>query len=175
MQLQRAPYIESGLATMNEAASSVIITADDAAQAAEAAIKLGGQVTNYLWLIDAVAATIPSNRIASLADAPGVRSVVQNRDVRSSSLECDDSVGPAACQGNRPGWVTERRKIKRESVLPAAQRSPIVKLPDGRLVAVAESGSVTYLTGDGSLMQKVSGLPAEYPGWMIQRQTSDRG
>ncbi len=49
----------------------VIVTAGDSAAAAHAVVQAGGQVSSDLWLIDAVAATIPGDKLELLATLPG--------------------------------------------------------------------------------------------------------
>jgi subtilisin family serine protease len=72
--------------------AAVIVTAGDAAAAARAVTAAGGAVTADLWLIDAVAARVPSASLAALTAAPGVVAVVANRGVASSDWD---------------GWVTD--------------------------------------------------------------------
>lgn len=84
-------YLDPALAG-SSAAASVIVSAPDTAAAARAVRSAGGVVTSELWLIDAVAATVPAARPAALAAAPGVTAVVANRGVASSDWD---------------GWVTD--------------------------------------------------------------------
>lgn len=85
-------YLDPALSSASAASLSVIVSAADSAAAASAARSVGGVVTSELWLIDAVAATIPAARVADLAAVPGVISVVANRGVASTAWD---------------GWVTD--------------------------------------------------------------------
>ena len=123
-------YIEPALLLQDAEALSVIVTADDSEAAARAVERVGGQVTSDLWLIDAVAAKIPANQLKALARDPGVRSVANNKSVKTA---------------DQPGWVTERRIQKGKHGANGAQRMPAVRLPDGGSVSVAENGSVLIL------------------------------
>jgi subtilisin family serine protease len=78
------PYLEPGLAAAGSADLSLIVTAGDSAAAARAVRQLGGLVTADLWLIDAVAATLPAGQLSRLAGAPGVVSIVQDKPVSTS-------------------------------------------------------------------------------------------
>jgi hypothetical protein len=81
---------------------SVIVTAVDSAAAARAVARVGGTVSSDLWLVDAVAATIPAEGLAALAAHPAVRSVVDNKGVESAQ-------DPTADTTAVDGWVTDYR------------------------------------------------------------------
>ena len=66
-----AAYVEPILLTTQATTLSVIVTADDAAVAARAVEQVGGQISSDLWLIDAVAATIPADQVEALASHLG--------------------------------------------------------------------------------------------------------
>jgi subtilisin family serine protease len=86
LQSERA-YLEPGLLLAGPETEGVpvIITARDTSSAAARAVeRLGGQVTSDLWLIDAVAATIPVGRLQALAAQPGIRSIVRDKTVSSA-------------------------------------------------------------------------------------------
>lgn len=85
-------YLDPALTASSAPATSVIVSAADATGAARAVRAIGGAVTSELWLIDAVAATVPTARLADLAAAPGVTSVIANRGVASTDWD---------------GWVTD--------------------------------------------------------------------
>jgi hypothetical protein len=85
-------YLDPALSSASAASLSVIVSASDSAAAASAARSVDGAVTSELWLIDAVVATVPAARVAELAAAPGVTSVVANRGVASTAWD---------------GWVTD--------------------------------------------------------------------
>ena len=91
VQSAPAPYLDPALVA-NAESQGVIVTAESAAQAAEAVGAVGGTVTSELWLIDAVAAVIPAGTTQQLIARTGVHSVVANRQVRSSEWD---------------GWVTD--------------------------------------------------------------------
>jgi serine protease AprX len=80
-----AAYVEPGLLLPGGEALSVIVTAADSTTAARAVARAGGQVTSDLWLIDAVAATVPARKLAALAAHPMVRSVVHNKGVKPAN------------------------------------------------------------------------------------------
>ncbi|HOG48794.1 MAG TPA: S8 family peptidase, partial [Anaerolineae bacterium] len=73
-------YVEPALAH-SDAGQSVIVTAASSQAAARAVGRVGGLVTSDLWLIDAVAATIPAGQVEALAAQPGVRTVTANKGV----------------------------------------------------------------------------------------------
>ena len=77
-------YIEPGLSAQAAEKLSVIVSAASAQAAAQAVQRAGGQVSSQLWLINAVAATLPATRLADLAATPGVVSVVDNKGVRGA-------------------------------------------------------------------------------------------
>jgi len=137
---------------------SVIVSATDGETAAQAVRRMGGTVTSDLWLINAVAATLPADSLTELAAQPGIASIVTNQGVGASSgPECDPDVsddhGPCA---SRPGWVTDRKEKKGTLELYNTQKTPIVRMPDGRFVAVADKDTVTFLNSDGTLASQVS-------------------
>ncbi len=80
----RVAYIEPGLTAMPDATLSVIVSALDMANAARAVRQAGGQVTSQLWLIDAVAARIPNDRLYDIASVTGVKSIVLNKTIATS-------------------------------------------------------------------------------------------
>ena len=59
--LAAAAYVEGGLLSSQDERLSVIVTAEDAQAAARAVVRVGGQVSSELWLVDAVAATVPTS------------------------------------------------------------------------------------------------------------------
>ena len=81
---QAAPvttYVEPALLTAPAGQVSVIVAARDSRSAAGAVERVGGQVTSDLWLIDAVAATIPASQVKVLAGISGIQSIVGNHGV----------------------------------------------------------------------------------------------
>jgi hypothetical protein len=85
-----AAYVEPTLLESHQPAAMVIVAASSSRAAGEAVAALGGQITSDLWLIDAVAATLPARQIATLAAAPGVRSIVANHGLKSSDTPVPD-------------------------------------------------------------------------------------
>jgi hypothetical protein len=113
-------YIEPGLAAGASESLSVIVTATDAASAARAVERVGGQVSSELWLIDAVAATVPMDRLTALATTPGVRAIVNNKGVTATGKPApkdktdttttdDQAAEPEPDAGAWDGWVTDFR------------------------------------------------------------------
>jgi hypothetical protein len=92
-------YVEPTLPSLEAETLSVIVTADDPGAAARAVERVGGQVTTDLWLIDAVAATLPASQLEALAVCSGVQSIVNNKAVYV--VDDDDDVwvpvGDASC------------------------------------------------------------------------------
>jgi hypothetical protein len=91
-------YVEPRLVSAHSPELSVIVTAGDSAAAAQAVRRAGGKVCSELWLIDAVAATVPARRLGALASDPRVLSVVDNKGVQAAN-------DPT----NWDGWVTDYR------------------------------------------------------------------
>ena len=60
-KLEVQPYIEPALLSAETDTLEIIVTAGDSQQAAENVEAAGGQVSGDLWLVDAVAATLPRN------------------------------------------------------------------------------------------------------------------
>ncbi|HMQ56788.1 MAG TPA: S8 family serine peptidase, partial [Anaerolineae bacterium] len=87
-------YIEPGLWSSEAETLSVIVTATDSQAAASAVERLGGQVSSDLWLIDAVAASLPADQLRALANQPAIISIVENKGVKSADEPWD-------------GWVTD--------------------------------------------------------------------
>ncbi|MEI7644180.1 MAG: S8 family peptidase [Chloroflexales bacterium] len=83
-----AAYVDPALTRQAAGLVSVIVSGSNAAQAVTS---VGGAVTDDLWLIEAVAAQVPTSAMRDLAAAPGVSSVVLNYGVTSSDWD---------------GWVT---------------------------------------------------------------------
>ena len=92
-------YAESTLLSHDGENLSVIVTADDAGVAIRAVEGVGGQVASDLWLIHAVAATVPAGELQPLAAYPGVVSFVDNKGVTTAN-------GPGW-----DGWGTEIRDL----------------------------------------------------------------
>ena len=80
-------YVERGLAPAGGGQVSVIVTAGDSLQAAQAVEAVGGRVTSDLWLIDAVAAQVPSAQVAALGAQRDVVAVTTNKGVASADWD----------------------------------------------------------------------------------------
>ncbi len=110
---QAQVYVELGLYTAESDTLSVIVTAGDSAAAARAVERLGGQVSSELWLIDAVAASIPADGLQALAGTPGLLSIVHNKGVESADRPIDPNADSIATPRLDPaaweGWVTSYR------------------------------------------------------------------
>ncbi|MCB0154165.1 MAG: S8 family serine peptidase, partial [Anaerolineae bacterium] len=90
---KQTTYVEPTLWSAEAETLAVIVTAADADSAAEAVEALGGQVDSKLWLIDAVAATVPASQLEALAAWDGIVSVVDNKAVKTAQAPWD-------------GWIT---------------------------------------------------------------------
>ena len=93
-----APFVESSLLAADTETISVIVTAGDSQRAAQAVTTADGKVSSDLWLIDAVAATLPTQHLAALAAQPNVISIVENKGVETAGSPMDAD-----------GWVTDYR------------------------------------------------------------------
>ena len=56
-------YVEPGLYTAETETLSLIVTGQDPTAAARAVERVGGHISSELWLIDAVAATVPAHQL----------------------------------------------------------------------------------------------------------------
>jgi subtilisin family serine protease len=95
---QASIYEEPNLGAAEAEALSIIVTAANSQQAARAVEAVNGTVTSDLWLIEAVAATLDREQLASLAADPTVESIVANKAVTRSDWPDDWD-----------GWVTDFR------------------------------------------------------------------
>ena len=84
-QQLKQTYVEPSLLSLETETISVIVTAQDAQAAAQAVERLGGQVKSDLWLIQAVAATLPAKQLAALEANPDIVSIVDNKGVEKCS------------------------------------------------------------------------------------------
>jgi len=100
--LERA-YVEPSLLTLRDENISVIVTAADSTVAARAVDGAGGRVTSELWLVDAVAAVVPNERLPTLAGDPAVLSIVANKGVSVSERLPYDPINPFGLFGDQ-GW-----------------------------------------------------------------------
>ncbi len=137
-------YVSCPLRSPQAPSLSVIVTAASAQAAARAVTAVGGSVTGDLWLIDAVAATVPAERLRALAAWPGIRSIAANRGVKAAGGPFWD------------GYVTSRRVLKGTYSATSRLHSPATYLPDGGFMAVDESGNALFVNGDGSVRARVA-------------------
>jgi len=119
---KQVAYVEPALFSVETGTLPVIVTADTAQAATHAVEKIGGQVTSDLWLINAAAARIPANKLDTLASDPRVRSIVNNRGVKTAD-------GPTIWDG----YVTSVRVPRGNYLLNAALVAPVVYLPTAGL------------------------------------------
>ena len=91
IEAEQESYVEPELRSVDTETVSVIVTAKhDWEAAARAVDRAGGQVTSELWVIQAVAADIPANKIDQIAADPEIRSVVLDKRVEGSSETSGD-------------------------------------------------------------------------------------
>ncbi len=134
----KAPYVEPILYSTAAESLSVVVTAGSSQAAARAVEQVGGRVTSDLWLIGAVAATIPAGQLQALAAYPGIRSIVNNKGVKTAG-------GPGW-----DGYVTQQRRREPFHPLEGRQRVPVANLLDGGVISVTDNGHILILNPDGS-------------------------
>ncbi len=119
----------------------VIVTARDSRTAALAVRSAGGRVTSDLWIVDAVAASVPVRSIERLAKKPGIVSVVENKQVRAA--------------GEWNGWVSDLRILKGQYSVAGTMYGAPTHLPDGGFVQVGTEGEILIVNADGSEKARV--------------------
>jgi outer membrane protein assembly factor BamB len=124
---------------------SLIVTAGDSQTAMDIVEQLGGRVTSDLWLIDAVAATLPSSQLKALAATPGIVSVVNNKLVQTSQEPVDWN-----------GWASGQRIEKGGPTFNNEASTPAVALPDGGFAVVGENGVVLIANAEGTERAQVT-------------------
>jgi outer membrane protein assembly factor BamB len=139
---QTHAYIDAALTSSGAGLVSAIVTAKDSHSAAQAVESVGGQVTSDLWLINAVAASVPTNMVKRLASYNGVQSIVANKGVEGA-----DSSGWS-------GYATSMRVLKSYYTLVSNQYNPVTYLPDGGFLSLGEKGDVLIINADGSQRAK---------------------
>ena len=160
-------YVDPALQAAAQGAEtlSLIVTATDSQTAAQAVRAAGGQVIADLWLIQAVAATMPAARLSDLASAAGVGSVVQDKQAIPSGPGGLPSgpgglpSGPGGLPSGPGGWdgyVTQTRTQKAIHALKGVQTASAGVLPDGGLVSVTDIGEILITNADGSERARVS-------------------
>ena len=142
--IREAAYVEPDLVSREGEALSVIVTAEDSQAAARAVEQVGGLVTSDLWLIDAIAAIIPTRQLQALAQEPDIQSIVDNKGVGTAGEPSGD------------GWVTQIRVRKGSYLFEGTQNQPAAYLPDGGFVSMADNGSILIVNADGSQRARVS-------------------
>ena len=93
---QAPAYVEPALLSAESEIVPVIVTGDSAPAVARAVRSVGGRVQSDLWLIDAVAATVPADRVRALAALPGITSVVGDKQVRAADITVPAGAWPAS-------------------------------------------------------------------------------
>jgi hypothetical protein len=117
---QQATYVQPNLRSSQAETLSLIVTASDSRTAADLVEQLGGQVSSELWLIDAVAATLPTGQLETLAAGPDIVSIVTNKNVEMAqgpTCDPDETYEHGPCARAQAGWVTDRREKKSQDEL----------------------------------------------------------
>ncbi|MGE5223365.1 MAG: S8 family serine peptidase [Omnitrophica WOR_2 bacterium] len=125
----------------------LIVSASDTDLAAEAVSTAGGEVLSRLWLIKGVTARISADRLPVLQAYPGVRSIHENRVVKTADNE------------NFGGRVTDRREIRGEFDLTSPTSLSPLPLPGDLFFFITESGKAWITTIDGTV-QASTALPS---------------
>ncbi|NTU62993.1 MAG: S8 family serine peptidase, partial [Chloroflexi bacterium] len=131
-------YVEPGLLLHQTEQVAVIVTASDSQSAARAVEQFDGQVTADLWLINAVAANLPANRLSALAAVSDIQSIVANKGVQNAD-------GPFW-----PGYNSNARSRRKAVPLASAQATPVTFFADGAFISVDVNGNVKIVNADGS-------------------------
>ena len=153
---QQTVYVEPSLRTTGAETISVIVTAEgSSATAATAVGSLGGEVTSDLWLIKAVAATLPANQLETLAATPGLVSIVHNKGVKSAQDPVEEW----------DGWVTDYRFPVPWDGSPDVQETNSRWAYDVVYPTVIDVGADVYQ--HGSYPQTESGMPINGMGVTI--------
>jgi outer membrane protein assembly factor BamB len=145
-----AAYIEPELAAAQTKTVSVIVVGVDSQQVARVVRRLGGEVTNDLWLIDGVAATIPASQLERLSQRPEIHAVMANRGIKTA----DDSFD---------GWVNTRRIYQNTVSFADQLESAPVPLADGGIAAISVGGTLQIIDPDGRERSRVSLPQKSYP------------
>ena len=95
-------YVDPSLVAVESGALSVIVTGADSVSAAQAVAAVGGSVTSDLWIINGVAAQIPTAILRKLAQTEGVESIIANHGVAAAQTPIPDG-------SDVQGWVTDFR------------------------------------------------------------------
>jgi hypothetical protein len=140
-------YLERSLVGGRAENLSVIVTGTDFPTALQSVKRLGGEITSELWLINAVAAKLPADKLVSLANTHGIVSVVENKKINAAQVDQGSDVYVW------DGWVTDRRVRLFEADYPLVGKMDFtpVPLPDGGVFAATKAGDAAILNPDGSL------------------------
>ncbi|MDR3578050.1 MAG: S8 family serine peptidase [Anaerolineaceae bacterium] len=131
-------YVEPGLAAQKQILS-VIVTANNSQAAADAVRQVGGHVSSNLWLIDAVGASLPAEKLPELAAITGIRSIVADKPMQSAGKSNPTPTGTAVPPSPTPiATNTPTSQAPKIAVSSAAQLSTSAGQP-----AVDTSGWVT--------------------------------
>ncbi|MFP5245702.1 MAG: S8 family serine peptidase, partial [Thermoanaerobaculia bacterium] len=135
----------------------VIVTARSSAIAAAAVRRAGGHIRSDLWIVNAVAATIPAKAVEKVAAQQGILSVVRNQKVTSSAWN---------------GWMSDLRVFrgwyKTNNTITAAA----THLPDGGFAAVSSTGELLFVNADGSERKRTQLATGVYPFAPLANDTS---
>ena len=109
-----AGVVDPGIAQVGSGLRSVVVSgvAGAGSLVRRAVESVGGTATRELPIVDGVAATVPADRVADLADLAGVSAVTLDRKVRLSGANWDDSTSASAypwTAGAAQTWPTTGR------------------------------------------------------------------
>ncbi|MFZ1753447.1 MAG: S8 family serine peptidase [Caldilineaceae bacterium] len=138
-------YVEAALLAEDTPALSVIVTAGDSQAAATAVEAAGGSVTADLWLVDAVAASIPAAALSRLANTSGIRSVVANSSVGSAQA-------PQPATDGWDGYVSRKLVRRPSQAVGGTGLVGLVALDTGGAAALGNNGSLVFFGADGTEM-----------------------
>ncbi len=128
-------YIEPSL-LQSSGDQSVIVSAQSSGFARRAVRAVGGQISDDLWLIESVVTTLSASQLQRLAQQPGLRSVIANKDISPADAPVD-------------GWVTDRHVYAGTYQVSSNVVAPPVALPNGNIFTIADSGLALILNGSG--------------------------
>lgn len=156
-------YIEPAVSDSASSDLSIIVMADDVETAVSAIKNAGGVVTSKLWLIDSAGASLPTAHLHILAQSPGIHYIVENKTVSvESGIDCHEGPTETGDCSGQFGYETHQRRYLGSHNSNSYQKTPVVNLLDGGVLAVAENGTITILNVDGSLRADFQ-LPAGAP------------
>lgn len=136
-------FVEESLVNRKSGSVSVIVTARDSRAAAAAVRTAGGRVTSDLWIVNAVAASVPAHAVGRLSKRPGIVSVVENKKVQAAAADWN-------------GWVTDLRVQKGQYTVGDLMYGAPTHLPGGGFAQVMQNGEVLIVNADGSERARVT-------------------